>query len=105
MFASFAAFFPQLAFAHASSRGHVLLLPTQLYIVGGAAVIALTFAVMIFVVRKPLSRQSQISKNDENEAEPNYWLSLLSLLTLLLLVWIGFNGNRDPIQNLLPLTV
>ena len=105
LFASFAAFFPQLAFAHASSRGHVLLLPTQLYIVGGAAVIALTFAVMIFVVRKPLSRQSQISKNDENKAEPNYWLSLLSLLTLLLLVWIGFTGNRDPIQNLLPLTV
>jgi hypothetical protein len=103
--ASFASFFPQLTFAHAGSRGHVLLLPTQLYIVGGAAVVALTFAVMIFVVRQPLSGQHQISQNDENEAGPNYWVSLLSLLTLLLLVWIGFNGNRDPIQNLLPLTV
>ena len=103
--AGFASFFPQLAFAHAGSRGHVLLLPTQLYIVGGAAVVALTFAVMIFVVRQPLSGQYQISQNAEKEAEPNYCLSLLSLLTLLLLIWIGFTGNRDPIQNLLPLSV
>jgi hypothetical protein len=103
--AGFVSFFPQLAFAHAGSRGHVLLLPTQLYIVGGAAVVALTFALMIFVVRQPLSGQYQISHNAENEVESNYWLSLLSLLTLLLLVWIGFTGNRDPIQNLLPLTV
>ena len=103
--ASFASFPPQLTFAHAGSSGHVLLLPTQLYIVGGAAVVALTFAVMIFVVRHPLSGHHQISQNYENEAGSNYWLSLLSLLTLLLLVWIGYNGNRDPIQNLLPLTV
>ena len=103
--AGFASFFPQLVFAHAGSRGHVLLLPTQLYIVGGAAVVALTFAVMIFVVRQPLSGQYQISQNAEKEAEPNYCLSLLSLLTLLLLIWIGFTGNRDPIQNLLPLSV
>ena len=103
--AGFASFFPQLAFAHAGSRGHVLLLPTQLYIVGGAAVVAVTFALMIFVVRQPLSGQHQISQNYEKEAEPNYCLSLLSLLTLLLLIWIGFTGNRDPIQNLLPLTV
>ena len=100
-----ASFFPKLAFAHAGSRGHVLLLPTQLYIAGGAAVVALTFAVMVFVVRKPLAVQYQISQNYENEAKPNYWLSFLSLLTLLLLIWIGFTGNPDPIQNLLPLTV
>ena len=103
--AIFASFFPKLAFAHAGSRGHVLLLPTQLYIVGGASVVVLTFAVMIFVVRKPLSGQYQISENSEIEIEPNFWLSLLSMLTLLLLIWIGFTGNRDPIMNLLPLTV
>ena len=103
--AIFASFFPKLAFAHAGSRGHVLLLPTQLYIAGGATVVALTFAVMVFVVRKPLAVQYQISQNYENEAKPNYWLSFLSLLTLLLLIWIGFTGNPDPIQNLLPLTV
>ena len=103
--AGFVSFFPQLAFAHAGSRGHVLLLPTQLYIVGGAAVVALTFAAMIFVFRKPLSGQYLISQNSESEVQPNYWLSLLSLLTLLILVWIGFTGNRDPKLNLLPLTV
>jgi hypothetical protein len=37
-----------------------MLLPTQLYIVGGAAVVVLTFVVMIFVVRQPLSGQHQI---------------------------------------------
>jgi len=103
--AIFSSFFSQLAFAHASSRGHVMLLPTQLYIVGGAAVVVLTFAVMIFVVRQPLSGQHQILENAEDEAGPNYWLSLLSLVIILLLIWIGFNGNRDPMQNLLPLTV
>lgn len=103
--AAVALIIPQLSFAHAGTRGHVMLLPTQLYIVGGAAVVALTFAAMIFVFRRPLSGQYLISQNSESEVQPNYWLSLLSLLTLLILVWIGFTGNRDPKLNLLPLTV
>ena len=44
---------PELAFAHAGQRGHVMLLPTNLYIVGGAAVVALTF---IFMIISPSSR-------------------------------------------------
>ena len=100
-----ASFFPQLVFAHAGSRGHVLLLPTQLYIQGGAAVVVLTFVVMIFVVRKPFFGQHQILESSEIEIEPNVWLSLLSMLILILLIWIGFTGNRDPITNLLPLTI
>ena len=42
---------PELAFAHAGQRGHVMLLPTNLYIGGGAAVVALTFIFMIIVIR------------------------------------------------------
>ncbi|HBL55090.1 MAG TPA: hypothetical protein EYO60_05855 [Candidatus Lambdaproteobacteria bacterium] len=101
----FALIIPKLSFAHAGYRGHVLLLPTQLYIIGGAAVVTLTFVAMIFVFRKPISGQYLISKNSEIDIKPNYWMSFFSLQTLLLLVLLGFTGNRDPLRNLLPLTV
>ena len=40
---------PDTAFAHASDRGHVLLLPTGHYIVGGALAVAASFFVLFFV--------------------------------------------------------
>ena len=77
--AAVALIIPQLSFAHAGTRGHVMLLPTQFYIIGGAAVVALTFAAMIFMVRRPLSGKYLNLQNSESEVQPNYWLSLLSL--------------------------
>ena len=96
---------PQLAFAHAGHRGYVMLLPTELFMVGGAVVVALTFAAMIFVTRKSTSGKFLISETSDIEIQPKFWASLLSLLMLLLLVWIGFTGNRDPMKNLLTMTV
>jgi len=55
--AAVALIIPQLSLAHAGTRGHVMLLPKQLYILGGAAVVALTFAAVIFMVRSPLSEK------------------------------------------------
>ncbi len=37
------------ALAHSGARAFILLLPTQLYIVGGAAVVALSFVVMALI--------------------------------------------------------
>ncbi len=95
---------PKFVFAHAGQRGHVMLLPTDLYIGGGAAVVALTFIFMIIVAGK-----TDIGKNiklDPPEAQINSvsLLSFLSLTTMFSLIWIGFKGNSDPMQNLLPLT-
>ena len=42
---------PTHALAHASDRGHVLLLPTGHYLVGGALAVAASFLVLLFVVR------------------------------------------------------
>ena len=95
---------PEFAFAHAGQRGHVMLLPTDLYIGGGAAVVALTFIFMIIVAGK-----SNIGKNikfnqSEDQIKTVSWLSFLSLTAMFILIWIGFKGNSDPMQNLLPLT-
>ncbi|MCH2417050.1 MAG: hypothetical protein MK195_09875, partial [Acidimicrobiales bacterium] len=94
---------PEFAFAHAGQRGHVMLLPTDLYIGGGAAVVALTFIFMIIVAGK-----SNIGKNIkfnqyEDQIKTVSWLSFLSLTAMFILIWIGFKGNSDPMQNLLPL--
>ena len=57
-FSAFILIFPEFALGHAGQRGHVMLLPTDLYIGGGAAVVGLTFIFMIIVAGK-----SDIGKN------------------------------------------
>ena len=47
---------PSAAFAHASDRGHVLLLPTGHYIIGGAAAVALSFLVLVFAPQDRLDK-------------------------------------------------
>ncbi|TJV08141.1 MAG: hypothetical protein E5Y16_38860, partial [Mesorhizobium sp.] len=43
---SLALLLPNPAFAHASDRGHVLLLPTGYYVAGGALAVAASFLVL-----------------------------------------------------------
>lgn len=97
---------PTDALAHASDRGHVLLLPTGHYIAGGAAAVAASFLalallpagslVRVVAARLPLFRLSE------------WWrpfVSLLALAILLVLIAAGFLGSRDPLSNPLPLVV
>ena len=95
---------PELAFAHAGQRGHVMLLPTNLYIVGGASVVALTFIFMIIVAGKSAIGKNIKLNQPEVQIKPVSWLSFLSLTAMFILILIGFKGNSDPMQNLLPLT-
>jgi hypothetical protein len=44
------------AFVHASDRGHVLLLPTVHYLVGGALAVAGTFLIIAFLPLEPVER-------------------------------------------------
>lgn len=95
---------PQLVLAHAGHRGFVMLLPTDLFMMGGGVVVVFTFVSMVFVTRETDIEKFSIPKIHNDEISPKLWVSSLTLFTLVLLVWIGFTGNRDPMKNLLPMT-
>jgi hypothetical protein len=101
-----AAGLPFDALAHAGERGFVLLLPTGLYIAGGAAAVALSFAVMacmpsrLFVAVAAYARPiSPLPRGD------GVFASALALALVVLLAIAGFAGSRDPLDNPLPLAV
>lgn len=104
-----AAFLPAscaAAMAHASERGHVMLLPTGHYLIGGGAAVALTFLMLVGMKPSRLDRLIGCSRRlfivpfDGRAA-----FSVLSFLFLLALVLAGFTGSRDPLSNPLPLAV
>lgn len=93
-------------FAHAGERAFVLLLPTGLYITGGALAVALSFAVMACL---PSRFFSSLAEFCVPLARIPRWKSTLPgaavLLALALLVLAGFVASRDPLDNPLPLVV
>lgn len=98
--------YPARAFAHASDRGHVLLLPTDYYIFGGAVAVALTFAVLALGSLTLLERFSTL--RIRLIALPQglrFAGSLGSFIFLAALIVVGFAGSRDPLSNPLPLMV
>lgn len=99
-------FLPGDAFAHASDRGHVLLLPTGHYIAGGAAAVALSFLVLAFAPQQPLDRLARW-RLALGTCPGGLRLigSTLSFLVLVFLLATGFFGSPDPLTNPLPLMV
>ena len=95
---------PADASAHVSEQGFVLLLPTGVYSTAGVSVVTLTvlllFAVPAQFVRR-VFRARRFKGSDFRHAR--MCSSLLSLLLLVLILHIGFNGPRDPLSNLMPL--
>ena len=99
---------PGAAGAHVSQQGLVLLLPTDFYIGAGVAVVLLTLLlVLVLPASIPLkffnSRSLAELPAPKNSAETV--TSLLSLAVLFVLLLVGFNGTRDPLENLLPLII
>jgi hypothetical protein len=104
--AGLAAFLPADALAHASDRGHVLLLPTGHYIVGGALAVAASFLVLLAVKPERLQRLTAWRLTIGTSGQTlRLALSLASFASLAVLVAAGFLGSRDPLSNPLPLTV
>ena len=100
------ALLPGEALAHASERGHVLLLPTGHYLVGGAAAVALSFLVLAFMPPGPPEQLARWRLPlGSVPAASRLWTSALSFLFLAFLVATGFLGSRDPLTNPLPLMV
>lgn len=97
---------PGEAMAHAADRGHVLLLPTGHYLVGGAAAVILTFILLAFA---PLPALDRLARQRVPLGSVPVWPRLLGsaacLLLVCALVAAGFLGSRDPLSNPLPLMV
>lgn len=101
-----------VAYAHVSEQGIVLLLPTDIYIFSGCLAVVASMLIASLLphkivfeifepVRFPLPGFDLVLRN---QAVTNT-LSLFSLAVILGLVVIGAVGTRDPLTNLLPLTI
>ncbi len=94
------------AFAHASDRGHVMLLPTGYYVVAGACAVALSFLLLAFAEPRRIDRLARARRRILTlPFEGRLLSSLLSFGLLAALVAAGFWGSRDPLSNPLPLFV
>ncbi|RWE39368.1 MAG: hypothetical protein EOS79_20955 [Mesorhizobium sp.] len=94
------------ALAHASDRGHVLLLPTGYYIAGGAFAVAVSFLVLALLPPAALDkfwrrRLPLFALGDG----PRTIVSLISFAGFVLIVAAGLLGSRDPLSNPLPLVI
>ncbi|MEZ5911595.1 MAG: hypothetical protein R3D84_04635 [Paracoccaceae bacterium] len=101
------AFVSTRAEAHASEQGFVLLLPTDLYVAAGVAVVTLTLAVAAFLpARRVLALyQPWLGRPRRRDLGMRRVSSCLAFLALCALVWAGMAGPHDPLKNLLPLSV
>jgi hypothetical protein len=101
---------PAVASAHVGGGAFILLLPTHLYLLGGAIVVAASFALVALAPGALLSRLEALSVRWRVPALPcrdafSTVASLLSLGTIVVLVAAGLLGSRDPLANPLPLFV
>jgi hypothetical protein len=94
------------ATAHSSERGHVLLLPTGYYAIGGALAVALSFAILAFL---PAQRLIAVASGGvalfPALHRGRMIASLLSFALFAMLIAAGIFGSRDPLSNPLPLTI
>lgn len=101
-----------VASAHTGAGGFVLLLPTRLYIAGGIAVVAASFALVVLL---PSTAFARVAGAEARVLVPapratvrralSTTTSLLSLAVALVLIAAGYTGSRDPLANPLPLFV
>jgi len=94
------------AWAHASDKGVVLLLPTQYYIVGGTLAVAASFLLLLVAPDTWLRRIAAAQLNlGIWPAIPSAATSTITFTLLILLVITGWYGSRDPLENPLPLFI
>ncbi|MBX3531394.1 MAG: hypothetical protein KF849_12355 [Rhizobiaceae bacterium] len=101
-----AALAPAAALAHAADRGFVMLLPTGHYMVGGALAVLASFTALALIPPEPLDRLARWSARLLRlPVDGRVLTSTLSLVVLMLLIWCGLKGSRDPLSNPLPLVI
>ncbi|UCI19833.1 hypothetical protein FJ970_02320 [Mesorhizobium sp. B2-1-8] len=97
---------PTPAFAHASDRSHVLLLPTGYYLIGGAFAVAASFLVLALLPADWIDRfwRRRLPLFAFRDATRTT-VSLISFAGFAILIAAGFLGSRDPLSNPLPLVI
>ena len=98
------ALLPASASAHVSEQGFVLLLPTEAYSTAGVAVVVLTVLALFAVPASSIKNLFQAHRFKM----PAYQVartaaSLLATILLAGILYVGVNGPRDPLSNLMPL--
>jgi hypothetical protein len=92
--------------AHSAERGFVLLLPTGNIIAAGAIAVAVSFAALLLVkdswFKGVFSCEIVLGRLPLPHVRV---VSFAAALLFVALIWIGMNGSRDPLENLLTLTV
>ena len=100
------ALFPLSCQAHVAEQGFVLLLPTGAWSTAGVAVVVVTIALLAAL---PQSKTAAFfgARTHRLRWKPfaSTAISLCATLLLGALVWIGFYGPRDPLSNLMPLSI
>ncbi|MEM8950871.1 MAG: hypothetical protein AAGC99_16220 [Pseudomonadota bacterium] len=98
------ALLPGSASAHVAEQGFVLLLPTEAYSTAGVAVVALTVLVLFAVPANVIKSLFQ-ARRFRMPAFPiiRTITSLLALILLAGILYVGVHGPRDPLSNLMPL--
>jgi hypothetical protein len=96
---------PGKVWAHAGERGFVMLLPGHLFMIGGTAVVAVTFVIALalpslWAIDKVVrSRELFTWRGNLALLVPSY----LSLAFLIILIVAGHWGSTDPLANPLPM--
>ncbi len=101
---------PVPASAHAGGGGWILLLPTHLYIAGGALVVGASFVLAALVPARVFARLESAGCRFRVGGLPCGGVlaaapSLVSLAVAIALLVAGRTGSRDPVENPLPLFV
>jgi hypothetical protein len=100
------AMLPCQALAHSAERGFVLLLPTAHVIAGGALAVAASFFIVALIPdERFLKLFAKTKEFGLIPLPPTIVTSTLSAALLVLLIWVGFAGSRDPLENPLPLAI
>ena len=75
---------PTFCLGHAGQRGFVMLLPTDLFILGGGIVVALTFLFVVLMAKSPAKLNAHVAIQTSSSSANQ--LTIWSRLTLIL--WI-----------------
>ena len=94
---------PAAASAHAAERMVILTLPTGWYMLGAASAVVLTALITALGPRLPRLGQARLFERPVLLSRT--LTSTLSCLALFALIAIGFLGSRDPLSNLLTVTI
>lgn len=97
---------PAGAVAHVSEQGLVLLLPTAAYTGAGVAVVAMTVVALFFLPSGAIRTLFAVRRFRGPEfAAIRTGTSLAALGLMIFAIYVGLNGPRDPLSNLMTLSV